>query len=228
VDGRRLHRLVSPGGRAAAGTDLQPHLGGDLALHRVSKIISGRNVVLAFRIAGVEADFPNVATQQKIVQALSNRTKNLLHLKRWTLTEAQLLKYFKGEKLGTTSLYVSGRPKVSQSRADTWIARAESLLARAESGRWRAPVESTFIENFFPDLIQSKGQDWCEASIEIYVRFLKENMLGSLQKALDVITQFQSDSRGAGADGPQRRDPSSVRTGTRPPHDNGHREAPPA
>ena len=32
----------------------------------VSKIISGRNVVLAFRIAGVEADFPNVATQQKI------------------------------------------------------------------------------------------------------------------------------------------------------------------
>ncbi len=33
----------------------------------VSKIISGRNVVLAFRISGVEADFPNVATQQKIV-----------------------------------------------------------------------------------------------------------------------------------------------------------------
>ena len=30
----------------------------------VSKTISGRNVVLAFRLSGVEADFPNVATQQ--------------------------------------------------------------------------------------------------------------------------------------------------------------------
>ena len=193
----------------------------------VSKIISGRNVVLAFRIAGVEADFPNVATQQKIVQALSNRTKNLMNLKRWTLTEAQLLKYFKGEKMGTTSLYVSGRPKVSQSRADTWITRAESLLARAESGRWRTPVESTFVENFFPDLVQSKGQDWCEESLDIYVRFLKENLLGSLQKALDVINQFQPDSRG-GADGLRHRDPPGVHVQTRTPHNSGHHEAPPA
>lgn len=258
--------MVPSRGRAAAGTDLQPDLGGDLALHclhqhypalrrlprpfrirhgltyepdalvtlttyqdgHVSKIISGRNVVLAFRISGVEADFPNVATQQKIVQALSSRTKNLMNLKRWTLTEAQLLKYFKGEKMGTTSLYVSGRPKVSQSRADTWITRAESLLARAESGRQRTSVESTFVENFFPDLIQSKGQDWCEESLDIYVRFLKENMLGSLQKALDVINQFQPDGRGAGADGPHRRDPSGVPVRTRTPNDNGHRDAPPA
>ena len=85
--------------------------------------------------------------------------------------------------------------KVSQSRADTWITRAESLLARAESGRRRTPVESTFVENFFPDLVRSKGQDWCEGSLDIYVRFLKENMLGSLQKALDVINQFQPDGR---------------------------------
>ena len=173
-----------------------------------------------FRISGVEADFPNVATQQKIVQALSSRTKNLMNLKRWTLTEAQLLKYFKGEKMGTTSLYVSGRPKVSQSRADTWITRAESLLARAESGRRRTPVESTFVENFFPDLVQSKGQDWCEESLDIYVRFLKENMLGSLQKALDVIKQLQPDGRGAGADGPRRRDPPGVHVQTRTPNDN--------
>jgi hypothetical protein len=150
-----------------------------------------------------------------------------MNLKRWTLTEAQLLKYFKGEKMGTTSLYVSGRPKVSQSRADTWITRAESLLARAESGRRRTPVESTFIENFFPDLVQSKGQDWCEESLDIYVRFLKENMLGSLQKALDVINQFQPDGHGASADGPRRRDPSDVHVRTHTLNDNGHREAPP-
>lgn len=163
----------------------------------VSKTISGRNVVLAFRLSGVEADFPNVATQQKIVPALSARTKNLMNLKRWKLTEAQLLKYFKGEKQGTTGLYISGRPKMSQSRADTWVTHAETLLMRAESGRNRAAVESTFVENFFPDLVHSKGQDWCEESLDLYVRFLKENMLGSLQKALDIITQLQPDDRSA-------------------------------
>jgi class 3 adenylate cyclase len=159
----------------------------------VSKVISGRNVVLAFRISGVEADFPNVATQQKIVQTLSTRTRNLVNLKRWTLTNDQLLRYFKGEKLGTNSLYISGRPKMSQSRADTWMTRAEGLLARAESGRHRTPVDSTFIENFFPDLIMSKGQEWCEESLDIYTNFLRENMLGSLQKAVDVIERFQEE-----------------------------------
>ena len=165
----------------------------------VSKTISGRNVVLAFRLAGVEAAFPNVATQQKIVQVLSSRTKNLVSLKRWTLTKEQLLKYFKGEKMGTTSLYVSGRPKVSNSRPDSWITRAESLLARAESGRHRTPVDSTFVENFFPTLLQSKDQDWCDESLTTYVRFLKEDMLGSLQKTLDIIDASQSDGSGSEA-----------------------------
>src|SRR5262249_60327191 len=99
----------------------------------------------------------------------------------------------------------------------------ESLLARAESGRRRTPIESTFVENFFPDLARSKGQDWCEESLDIYVRFLKENMLGSLQKALDVINQSQPDS--GGADGPRRRDLPDVHVRTGTPNDNGHREA---
>jgi hypothetical protein len=117
---------------------------------------------------------------------------------------------------------------VSQSRADTWITRAERLLARAESGRRRPPVESTFVENFFPDLSQAQGQAWCEASLALYVRFLQENRLGALQKALDVITQGQSASHGAGAEGLRHRDLPGVPGRRRPPNDNGHREAPPA
>jgi class 3 adenylate cyclase len=187
----------------------------------VSKTISGRNVVLAFRLSGVEADFPNVATQQKIVQALSNRTRNLVNLKRWTLSDDQLLKYFKGQKLGTTGLYVSGRSKLSQSRADTWVTQAESLLARAESGRHRTFADNLFFENFFPDLIQSKGQEWCGESLDRYVRFLKENMLGSLQKALEVINRFRAEGRSASAEEPRRRDALPVQA--HPSNDNGHR-----
>jgi hypothetical protein len=53
-------------------------------------------------------------------------------------------------------------------------------------------------------------------------------MLGSLQKALDVINQFQPDDHGVGADRPHRRDLPGVQVQTRTPNDNGHREAPPA
>lgn len=157
----------------------------------VSRVVSGRNVVLAFRLSGVEADFPNVATQQKIVQTLSARTRNLMNLKRWTLSDDQLLKYFKGEKLGTASLYLTGRPKVSQSRADTWILRAEGLLARAEGSRHRTPADSTFIEHFFPDLVRSPGQDWCGDSLDRYLRFLQDNMQDLLPQVQDLTRRFQ-------------------------------------
>ena len=160
----------------------------------VSKIISGRNVVLAFRLSGVESDFPNVATQLKIVQALSTRTKNLVNLRRWELSDDQLLKYFKGEKLGTTGLYVSGRAKLNPPRADAWIARAEGLISRADSSRRRTPVESDFIDNFFSHLAQSHDHGWCRDSLDAYVDFARDGMGGSLGTVLDVIGQLRPDA----------------------------------
>ncbi len=165
----------------------------------VSKIISGRNVVLAFRLSGVEADFPNVATQQKIVQAISIRSKNLANLKRWTLSEDQLLKYFKGEKLGTTGLFVSGRAKMNQSRADTWMSSAQSLLARAESGKRRGGGESDFIDNFFSHLTQSHDHDWCKDSLDAYARFAREGLSGSLGRVLEVLDRLKTRERQAAA-----------------------------
>ena len=155
----------------------------------VSKIISGRNVVLAFRLSGVEADFPNVATQNKIVQDLSTRTKNLANLKKWVLSEDQHLKYFKGEKQGTTGLYVSGRAKLNQPRADAWISKAEALIARADGGRGRSNVESAFVDNFFHHLTRSDDHGWCRDSLDAYVDFARAGMGGSLGRVLDTLSR---------------------------------------
>jgi hypothetical protein len=158
----------------------------------VSKIISGRNVVLAFRLSGVEADFPNVATQSKIVQDLSARTKTLANLKKWALSDDQHLKYFKGEKLGTTGLYVSGRAKLNQPRADAWIAKAEALIARADGGRGRSNVESAFVDNFFHHLTRSDDHGWCRDSLDAYVDFARDGMGGSLGRVLDALARTES------------------------------------
>lgn len=158
----------------------------------VSKIISGRNVVLAFRLSGVEADFPNVATQHKIVQDLAARTRSLANLKKWALSEDQHLKYFKGEKQGTTGLYVSGRAKLSQPRADAWIARAEALITRADGGRGRSTVESAFVDNFFNHLSCSHDHAWCRKSLDAYVAFARDGMGGSLGRVLDAVARIET------------------------------------
>ena len=155
-----------------------------------SKIISGRNVVLAFRLAGIESDFPNVATQHKVWDAVSARTRNLVNLKQWKPTPEQLLQYFKGERTGTMSLYVSGRPKAKAAPPEAWIAKAHALISKVESARRSSQVDSLFVDNFYPDLAGSKAQAWCRESLDTYVRFLRENTAGPLTKALDVLGQL--------------------------------------
>ena len=159
-----------------------------------SKIISGRNVVLAFRLSGVESDFPNVATQQRVYQAVSARTRNLVAFKRWTLSAEQLLRYFKGEKTGTMALYLSGSAKVNQPKADAWVARAQRLLARVDGSRRPSQVDSTFVDHFYRDLIDSKDQDWCRESLDVYTEFLRNEMAGPLTRVLDVVGRLEGES----------------------------------
>lgn len=159
-----------------------------------SKIISGRNVVLAFRLSGVESDFPNVATQQRVYQAVSARTRNLVAFKRWTLSAEQLLRYFKGEKTGTMALYLSGSAKVNQPKADAWVTRAQRLLARVEGGRRPAQTDNTFIDNFYRDLARSKDQEWCRESLDLYTEFLRNEMAGPLTRVLDVVGKLEQES----------------------------------
>lgn len=160
----------------------------------VSKIISGRNVVLAFRLSGVESDFPNVATQSRVEQVVSTRTKHLVNLRRWELTGDQRLKYFKGEKLGTAGLFVSGRAKLKPPRADAWAERAESLIARADSRRRPAADEPGFIDNFFSHLADSDDHAWCRESLDAYVDFARDGIGGSLGTVLDLIGRNGSPS----------------------------------
>src|SRR3954464_2254957 len=78
----------------------------------------GRGVVLAFRLAGVPAPFPNVTVQSEIVNA---HTSSLpMTLERWEPTDEDCLRYFKGETWGTNSLFNSReKPRVPVSYRET-------------------------------------------------------------------------------------------------------------
>lgn len=126
-------------------------------------------------------------------QAVSARTRNLVAFKRWTLSAEQLLRYFKGEKTGTMALYMSGSAKVNQPKADAWVARAQRLLARVDGSRRPAQIDSTFVDHFYRDLVNSKDQDWCRESLDVYTEFLRNEMAGPLTRVLDVVGRLEAE-----------------------------------
>jgi hypothetical protein len=71
--------------------------------------LMGRAVTLAFRLSGVGADFPGIAAQRDIVEAVGN-----LHdfgFRKWKPTAGERLRFFNHEHWGTKSLFVSGAKK---------------------------------------------------------------------------------------------------------------------
>src|SRR5690606_214129 len=63
----------------------------------------GRAVVLAFRLSGIQAKFPSIVTEKEIVSENSNYYK----FDNWNPNETDILKFFKGEKLGIEEIMIS-------------------------------------------------------------------------------------------------------------------------
>ena len=167
-----------------------------------SKIIGGRHVVLAFRLAGIESDFPNIATQKKIAGCVSSSCKQLADLKAWQPGKEDLLKYFKGQAYETKGLYLSGLPKKRRSQDDSWIPRAKRTMLRLEDGAdgvVSGDPASSFVRNFFAEM--KSGPDWCVESVDRYVEYLKklrEELLGDLNETIDIISSAPQHASGNG------------------------------
>ena len=168
--------------------------------HR-SKIIGGRHVVLAFRLAGIESDFPNLATQRKVASCLSPSCKLFVNLKAWKPGKEDLLKYFKGQTYETKGLYVSGVPKKRRAQDDAWVPRVKRTIVRLEeSGDGVADDGSDFVRNFFAEM--KSGPDWCVASVDefvAYLRALREELLGELSETIDLIARAPQHANGTAA-----------------------------
>jgi hypothetical protein len=157
-----------------------------------SKIIGGRHVVLAFRLSGIESDFPNLATQRKIATCISPASKQLVNLKPWKPGKEDLLKYFKGQAYETKGLYTSGTPKKRRAQDDSWVARAKRTMLRLEDagdGVVSGDSSSQFVTNFFAEM--KSGPSWCVESVDTYVEYLtglREELLGELNETIDLIS----------------------------------------
>jgi class 3 adenylate cyclase len=148
----------------------------------------GRAVVLAFRLSGISTDFPNIVTQKDLVSASSDYQKLICNFTKWQANTNDKYKYFKGERWGTESIYISSEKKIKKSVSlKSTLRKAKRDIDFAEG---RATPENSNIEfiNRFLINIQS-SPDWCHTVINEYIRFLQEDLFGTLKKGISLLEQ---------------------------------------
>jgi hypothetical protein len=149
--------------------------------------LMGRSVVLAFRLAGVPADFPAVTTQGEI--AAAHKSSLPMKFGTWLPGDEDCLRYFKGETWGTTSLVRS--EELQRERPATWSEvtnRARQSIDKAEGG---GPVDTTFMMFAvrFQEQLQ-RGPSWAQEAMGEYLRYIKEDLLGLAQKIVQLSTDM--------------------------------------
>lgn len=147
--------------------------------------VMGRAVVLAFRLSGMKAKFPGVTISSDVHDAYSSISGGTIHFKKWLVSSEDRLKYFKGEKWGTSHLYrASDKPSRKKSR-QTVIRQAEKAIALAET-----PTKTRGKVHAMWDRIDSalrQGPDWSHQAMADYLGFIKTELLGGLKAATELL-----------------------------------------
>ncbi len=148
----------------------------------------GRAVVLAFRLSGVPADHPSLVTEKILVDAYKQLDNPHINFGKWKLSEEDLLKYFKGEKLGTSSLYVSKDKKPVVRSKKAFLKQTKALIAKVEDEPLPVTDRVAYAQRFVAAM--HNGPQWCQAVITEHSRFVKEELLGALKTALPLLEQI--------------------------------------
>ncbi len=142
----------------------------------------GRAVVLAFRPASFQTDFPSISTQAEIVQEYRKTRDSTIRFKKWIPAEEDRLRYFKGESWGVNSIYVSAN-RTPRNLSKRGLARKiRSAISHAEDG---SADTDYFYHHFIEQMLL--GPDWCKKMMNEECRFLREEVLSPLKRTLELL-----------------------------------------
>ena len=147
--------------------------------------ITGRAVVLAFRLAGIQSDFPNITTQRELVQASRAEGSFSTDFKKWSPSDEDKLRYFKGNSWGLNSIYISGSFRKRTLSLSALIKNTSKVIKKAESHLPYGQKDTYFASDFLARM--NAGPDWCKDVTNELLRFTKEEMLDTLKEVLSVL-----------------------------------------
>ena len=152
--------------------------------------ILGRSIVLAFRMSCIDAKFPGIVTQREVVRATRKHDLYNINFKPCNITSDERLKYFKGERYGTNSIYISCDrvPKVSSKKSTLNYARKAIAATKGQNEKFDA--RRIFVSKFLSNLYA--GPQWCQETMAEQSRFIQEELIGNIEKLISIIESSDS------------------------------------
>ncbi len=139
--------------------------------------IIGRAVVLAFRLSGIQADFPSIVTVNELVASQSNE------FIKWRPTADEKLKFFKGESFGVNTVLISKKlGQKSNKKISRVIADSEKAISFVESTE---PLPNRDLVRFVEKM--SSGPGWCKSIIKEEADFIKNDLLANLKSTVGFL-----------------------------------------
>ena len=145
----------------------------------------GRSVVLAFRIAGIRAKFPNIVAQGDIVKAATGEDIAHIQFRKLRINTNDRMRYFKGEKFETENLYESSERKYRKKSKEALLQMVRKQIAATEQPHPDS-IRNEKTELALFDHLRS-GPEWTREIYEKYMNFLQNDLLGVLKQAESVL-----------------------------------------
>jgi class 3 adenylate cyclase len=133
--------------------------------------VIGRNVVLAFRLSSISSEFPSIITQQELLERCEPRMPPALQFKHWRPSKRDILRYFKGEREGVSSIYVSSKSNLNTNESGFQVSNATG---------WKdeLPIVSHLLSEMY------SGSEWCRAVATEYSRIISQNYINLAKEEL--------------------------------------------
>lgn len=158
--------------------------------------ITGRAVVLAFRLSGIPAEFPNLVADGTVAKAAKGDGFGYINVKSWTPTSQDLLRHFKGERWGTRGLVISVRHKPKPSSLRSAVKMSKRIISNIEKNTPSASYKSDFSMKYLQTVLS--GPQWAKDITAEEQNFIKNNLLEPLKtfttyaKNTDTIKDTQT------------------------------------
>lgn len=154
--------------------------------------ITGRSVVLAFRLSGVDTYFPNISTQKEIVSKSNSKGSSSPKFEEWVISEEEELKFFKGEGWGTESIYVTKQREPVEKELEEYRKETQEIITSVKDDHVLNDSGYRFAAKFLAKM--QSGPDWSREVMNEYVSFIRTDLLEPLESVVDVLEEVDEHS----------------------------------
>ncbi len=150
--------------------------------HRSMDIL-GRDVVLAFRLAGIRVDFPHISTQKAIADIASKHTHTNHTFNSLNLSDDDVLKYFKGELRSLRQLVGSSAARKSRRSKRPVVDQVMGSFKMLGSDLQGQPDYRKMVDEYVYRL--RSGPRWAREILDKETRFISKDLIATLLKVFE-------------------------------------------